>query len=231
MDILASPPQTFPAGPPFHSLVQRVFLLFLPTGRQEGAGLRGLRLPGFPSHPSPWTSPLPSSFPRSASCGPQGPAHRWLGQKGASSPWHHPPNPPSPVLHVRPPPGSQETTTPIGSLAPNPLRHWEELVHSVLPVSLESVRLEGEVNALICGQLSVSYLEGVCPGGKDLQGSCELLHVGPAPQLPGPGPRDAPMGLRYAGRECPSYKCTTPPPSQSMLGLDMCGFGFLLKKE
>lgn len=39
------------------------------------------------------------------------------------------------------------------------------------------------------------------------------------------------MGLRYAGRECPSYKCTTPPPSQSMLGLDMCSFGFLFKKK
>lgn len=72
------------------------------------------------------------------------------------------PHPPSPVMHVRPAPGSQEPTTPVGSLAPNPLRHWEELVHSVLPVSLETVRLEGEVNALIGGQLSVGYLEGVC---------------------------------------------------------------------
>lgn len=82
--------------------------------------------------------------------------------------------------------GSQEPTTPCWSPGPKPLRHWEELVPSVLPASLESVRLEGEVNALIHGQLSVGYLGGcVCPGGTDLQGSWEQLHVGPAPQGPG----------------------------------------------
>lgn len=56
----------------------------------------------------------------------------------------------------------------------------------MLPASLESVRLEGEVNALIRGQLSVGYPGGcVCSGGTDLQGSWEQLHVGPAPQGPG----------------------------------------------
>lgn len=189
-DILASPPQTFPSRPPFHSPVQRVFLLFLPTGRQEGAGLRGLRLPRLPASlliPPPGPHPSPHPFPARLLVVPKARLTGGWDRRGLLAPGI--PRP-SPVQHVRPPPGSQETTTPIGSLAPNPLRHWEELVHSVLPVSLESVRLEGEVNALIGGQLSVSYLEGVCvPEARTCRAAANCSTWGQLPSclVQGPG--------------------------------------------
>lgn len=103
---------------------------------------------------------------------PQGPAHRWLGQKGLLAPGITP-NPPSPVLHVLPHGGARRPPPPLVPWPPTP-----EALGGVGPLcasspSLESVRLEGEVNALIGGQLSVSYLERCVSWGKDLQGSCE----------------------------------------------------------
>ena len=113
------------------------------------------------------------------------PSSQVAGAEGGFSPLPSP-HLPSPVMHVHPVRGSQEPTTPCWFPGPQPLRHWEELVPSVLPASLESVRLEGEVNALIRGQLSVGYPGGcVYSGGTDLQGSWEQLHVGPTPQGPG----------------------------------------------
>ena len=60
-------------------------------GGRRGLGCEDSGFP-LPFHPSPWTSPLPSPSPRAASCGPQGPAHRWLGQKGSSLPAIPPPS-------------------------------------------------------------------------------------------------------------------------------------------
>lgn len=156
-------------------------------GGRRGLGCEdsGFPLP-FSSLPLDLTPPLPLS-PLCFMWSPR-PSSQVAGTEGVFSPCH-PPHPPSPVMHVRPAPGSQEPTTPVGSLAPNPLRHWEELVHSVLPVSLETVRLEGEVNALIGGQLSVGYLEGVCvPEARTHGAATNGSTCGQLPSCPVQGP-------------------------------------------